>query len=159
MLTLIRITADLVPTIIDFASTPETVGVGEQVTLRWKTRNAQADGVVIDPEIGAVEPSGSLSVVVSKTTTYTLRLSALDMDDVTRAVTVTIDSLQPGEKLVARVRSAGGGWKRGRGFSYSELRSAGLSVVDAKRWSMSFDKRRRTAHRANVEMIRRLVDA
>ena len=155
VLTLIRISADPVPTIIYFTSTPETVGIGEQATLRWETRNAEADGVVIDPEMGAVEPSGSLTVVVPKMTTYTLRLTASGMDDVTRAVTVTI----AGEKPFARVRSVGGGWKRGKGFSYCELRSAGLTVVDARRLLMSVDKRRRTKHRANVETIRRLIDA
>ena len=51
-LTLIRVSADPVPKIISFTSKPKTVAVGEQVTLRWTTQDAEADGIVINPEIG-----------------------------------------------------------------------------------------------------------
>ena len=160
VLTLIRVSADSVPTIISFACEPATVDAGEQTTLRWETRNAEAGGVVIDPEIGAVESSGSLKVAFFKTTTYTLRLTASGMDDVTKAVTVTASSPpQPGEKQVARVRRVGGGWKQGKGFSYGELRAAGLTAADATRRSMPIDKRRRSTHRANVETMKRLTDS
>ena len=160
VLALIQVSADPVPTIMSFTCEPETVGAGEQTTLRWKTRNAEADGVVIDPEIGAVESSGSLEVALFKTATYTLRLMASGMDDVTKAITVTVVSpLQPNEKPIARVRRVGGEWKQGKGFSCGELRAAGLTAADARRRSMPIDKRRRTTHRANVETMRRLINA
>lgn len=128
--------------------------------MRWKTRDAEADGVGIDPEIGAVESSGSLEVTPSETTTYTLRLTASDMDDVRKAVTVTVGfPPQAGEKPVAYVRRADGGWKHGKGFSYGELRAAGLTAAEATQWSIPVDKRRRSTHRANVETIGRLIDA
>ena len=160
VLTLIRISADPVPAIISFTHEPGTVGTGEHATLRWKTRNAEAEGVVIDPEIGLVQSSGCLKVAPLKTTTYTLRLTAPGMDDVTKAVTVTVrPSPQSGGKPIALVRRAGGGWRHGKGFSHSELRAASLVVADALRWSMPIDKRRRTTHPANIETIRRSIDA
>ena len=160
VLTLIRISADPAPTIISFTNEPETVGAGEQATLRWKTRNAEADGVVIDPEIGAVESSGSLEVALFKTRTYTLRLTASGTDDVTKTVTLTVrPPPQAGEKPIAHVRRAGGGWKHGKGFSYGEIRAAGLTVADATRRSMPIDKRRRSTHPANIETIGRSIDA
>ena len=159
-LTLIRVSADPVPKIISFTSKPKTVAVGEQVTLRWTTQDAEADGIVINPEIGGVDWSGSLELALFKTTTYTLRLTASGMDDVTRTVTVTVTSpLQPGEKPIARVRRVGGGWKPGKGFSYGELRVAGLTAASAARRSIPIDRRRRSTHQANIEMIGGLIDA
>ena len=82
------------------------------------------------------------------------------MDDVTRTVTVTVTSpLQPGEKPIARVRRVGGGWKPGKGFSYGELRVAGLTAASAARRSIPIDRRRRSTHQANIEMIGGLIDA
>ena len=159
-LTLIHISANPAPTIIFFTHEPETVGAGEHATLRWKTRNAAADGVVIDPEIGAVESSGSLEVAPFKTRTYTLRLTASGMDDVTKTVTVTVRPARlAARKPIAHVRRAVGGWKHGKGFSYGEIRAAGLTVADATRHSMPIDKRRRSTHRTNIETIGRSIDA
>ena len=160
VLALIRISADPTPTIISFTHEPDTVGAGEQVMLRWKTRNAKAGGVVIDPDVGAVETSGSLQVAPYKTRTFTLRLTAFGMNDVTKTVTVTVrPSLQAGEKPIAHVRRARGGWKHGKGFSYGEIRAAGLTVADARHRSLPIDKRRRSTHRANMETIGKSIDA
>ena len=83
-LALIQVSADPMPTIISFTREPATVAAGEQVTLRWATRNAESAGVAISPEIGPVALSGSLGVAPSKTTTYMLRLTASSKDDVTK---------------------------------------------------------------------------
>ena len=158
--TLILISADPAPTIISFTHEPETVGAGEQATLRWKTRNAEADGVVIDPEIGAVKSSSSLQVALFKTRTYTLRLTAFGTDDVTKTVTVTVRPPAQGSEIpIAHVRRACGGWKYGKGFSYGEIRAAGLTVAEAKRRSMSIDKRRQSTHRSNIETIEKSINA
>ena len=160
VLTLIRISADPAPTIIFFTHKTEAVGAREQAMLCWKTRNAEADSVVIDPEIGAVESSGSLEVALSKTRTYTLRLTASGMDDVTKTVTVTVrPTPQAGEKPIAYVKRVGGGWKHGKGFSYGEIQAAGLTVAGVTPRSMPIDKRRRSTHPANIETIGRLIDA
>ena len=160
ILTLIRVFADPLPAIISFICELATIPAEKQATLRWATQNAEAGGVVIDPEIGAVESSGTLEVAPSETTAYTLRLSASGVDDVMKTVTVTVASPpQPNEKPIARVMRAGGVWKQGKGFSCGELRAAGLTAADAPRRSMPLDKRRRTTHRANVETIRRLTDS
>lgn len=156
-LPLLRVLADPAPMIQYFTCTPDAAGVRGQGTLHWKARNTEVDGVVIEPQIGPVQPSGSLKVMVARTTTYTLRLVTPGIDDVVATATLAL-SLESDKIPVARVRRATGGWKRGRGFSYSELRSAGLTVLDARRWGIRVDKRRRSTHRVNVEAIRRLVD-
>ncbi len=48
------------------------------------------------------------------------------------------------------VRDARGDWRTGKGFSPSELREAGLSLADASRLHIRFDKRRRNTHPVNV---------
>ena len=159
-LALIQVSADPMPTIISFTREPATVAAGEQVTLRWATRNAESGGVAISPEIGPVALSGSLGVAPSKTTTYMLRLTASSKDDVTKTVTVTVrPSHQSGEKPIACVRRAAGRWRHGKGFSDGEIRAAGLTVAGATQRSLPFDKRRRSTHRANIERIKRSIDA
>ena len=159
-LTLVRVSRDPVPMIISFTCEPATVIAGGQATLRWTARDTEAASAAIDPGIGAVEPNGSLEITPPKNTTYTLRLTASGLEDVTKAVTVTVSSLsQSDEKPSARVIRANGGWKYGKGFSYGELEEAGLATADAARRSVPIDRRRRSAHRENVETIRRLIDA
>lgn len=52
----------------------------------------------------------------------------------------------------AYVKSRARGWRPGRGFSYNEIRSAGLVPGEV---SVSVDSRRRTTHCANVETLGR----
>ena len=157
-LNLIRVSADPAPTIVSFMNEPTAVTAGEQATLRWETRNAETDGMVIDPDIGKVETSGSRMVAPLETTTYTLRLTVTGLDDVTKAVTVTVDS-PPDGKLIARVRNGHGGWRHGRGFSLGELEAASVTLIDEMRGMMPIDRRRRSTHKINIDTIRRLTDA
>lgn len=53
---------------------------------------------------------------------------------------------------VAYVKSRAKGWRPGKGFSYNEIKSAGLVPGEV---SVSVDSRRRTAHCANVETLGR----
>ena len=158
VLPLIRVSADPVPTIISFTCVPMAVNAGEKATLRWKTRNAETDGVAIDPGIGAVELGDALEIAPRKTTTYTLRLTASGMDDVTESVTVNFLP-RPDEKPVALVKHNGGGCRRGKGFSLGELRASGLTVSDVSPRSMPIDKRWRSTHQANIVTIGRLINA
>ena len=46
-------------------------------------------------------------------------------------------------------------WMReGRGFSLGEIRRAGLTLHEAKRLGIPVDKRRRTTHLRNVQMLK-----
>jgi large subunit ribosomal protein L13e len=42
----------------------------------------------------------------------------------------------------------------GRGFSTEELKKAGLNLAEAKRLKIPVDKRRKTAHDQNVEVVK-----
>ena len=116
VMALIRVSADPIPEIIAFTLEPAMVTVGETATLNWLTQNTEVCGVVIDSGLGSMESSGSMRVTPSETTTYTLRLTAPDMDDVTRDVTVEVRARpQPEEKLIAQTKRTGGGWRPRQG--------------------------------------------
>ena len=152
MLALIQVSADPVPTIISFTCAPVVLSAGGKAVLHWKTQNAEAEGTAIEPGIGAVEPGGALEVSPCQTTTYTLKLAASGMDDVTRSVTVKL-LLRPDERPIAMVRRGGGGWRRGKGFSLYELRALGLTAADVSPRSIPIDKNRRSTHQVNIITI------
>ena len=159
VLSLIRVNADPLPAVVSFAREPPTVATGEVVTLSWRTRNTEPGGVAIMPEIGAVEESGSVTVMPPKSTTFTLRLAASGIEDVTQSVLVTVRSrAEVAGRLVARVKRVGGGWRDARGFSVGELLAAGVTGREAVRRAFSIDRRRRSTHAANVSALMREID-
>ena len=156
----IRIPADPVPAIISFAAEPDALRAGATAKLRWQTRNAEPDSVAIEPGVGAVESSGSVGITPRETMNYTLKLKNSGVGEVTKAITVTVLSLMDLEnKPAAWVKRTGGGWKRGKGFSYGEFRAAGVTVAFETCGSMPADRRRRSVHPANIDTIRGLLDA
>ena len=160
IVSLIVISADPVPEIVSFTAEPATILAGDEATLEWTTRDAGDARAAIEPDAGVVESEGIHTVSPTETTLYTLTLAISDADDIRKTVTVTVNSLPPPVgQPVARVMSPAGGWRRGKGFSTGELRDAGLTVRDAVDRSISFDRRRRTTHRVNVEAIRSMLDA
>jgi len=158
---LIVISADPMPEIVSFTAEPATVVLGEETVLEWMTRNAGDALVAIEPDAGVVEADGTYTIRPAETTRYTLTLTVLGADDISRTAMVTVVSppAAPDERPTPRVMSAGGGWRTGKGFSSSELQDAGLMVNEAADRSIPTDRRRRTSHRANVETIRSMLDA
>ena len=151
-LTLIRVTADPVPEIISFTADSTVVRPGEIVLLQWSTENASPEDITISPGIGQADTNGSKSVTLEQTTTFTLRLTALDMGDVIKTVTVTVLS----DKPFASVKSPNrGGWRQGKGFSDGELSAAGISPTDTMSLSIPIDKRRRSSHNTNIAALMR----
>ena len=66
------------------------------------------------------------------------------------------ESLEPAlaeNGIFPLVRDARGVWRPGKGFSRGELREAGLSLADASRLHIRFDKRRRNTHPVNVASL------
>ncbi len=45
----------------------------------------------------------------------------------------------------------------GRGFSLEEIKQAGISIKEAKARGIPIDKRRKTAHKWNVEALKKIV--
>jgi hypothetical protein len=80
------------PEISAFTAEPLTIKRGESATLTWQTINA--DSCKIEPLVGAVGPSDSVSVTPIETTTYTLTAAGTG-DPATAAVTVTIENSAP----------------------------------------------------------------
>ena len=158
---LIVISADPMPEIDSFTAEPATVFLGEETVLEWMTRNADDARVAIHPDAGVVETDGTYTVRPAETTKYTLTLSVLGTDDISRTATVTVVSptTTSDERPIPRVMSTGGGWRTGKGFTSSEIQDAGLTVKEAADRSIPIDRRRRTSHRANVEAIRSMLDA
>ncbi|MCS7364239.1 MAG: ribosomal protein L13e [archaeon GB-1867-035] len=48
-------------------------------------------------------------------------------------------------------------WKIGRGFSIGELKEAGLTVKEALKLGLRIDKRRKSIHEENIEIIRKYI--
>ena len=156
---LIVIFADPMPEIVSFTADPATVFAGQEAILEWTTRNAGDALVAIEPDVDVDDSDGTCTVRPTETTQYTLTLAVSGADDISRTVTVTVDSPPgPGERPAARVMSPVGGWRSGKGFSTGELQDAGLTVTEAVDHSIPIDRRRRTSHRANVEAIRSMLD-
>ena len=58
--------------------------------------------------------------------------------------------------MKAIVKGHTGRERVGRGFSKGELKSAGLTLQDAKKLGIYVDKRRRSVHEKNVEALKEL---
>ena len=58
------------PVITGFAADPGSITTGSDTILRWKVQNAEA--VSIDPDVGVVEPAGSIAVQPEETTSYVI---------------------------------------------------------------------------------------
>lgn len=155
---IVSIPADPVPKIISFTCEPMVATSGETVILYWNTENTEPEKVEISPAIGPVEASGSVQITIHKTTKYTLRLYASDMDDVTQDLTVAINHPQPQStgKPIAYVKT-GREWRQGKGFSRAEICATGLTYAKAKHQSISIDKRRRSKHQYNIGTLRRVT--
>ena len=156
-LTLVRVAADPRPEIVRFRAIPNPVEPGEEAVLSWETRNADEVEVTVNPHIGTVDPSGETTVNPVRTTIYALRLRALGMEDVLRRVTVRVGTAHQRRMVFAAVRRGGANWRRGKGFSRRELCASGWTVPNAStsRW-LRLDLRRRSAHSANIGVLRRL---
>ena len=155
-LPLIRVSAD--PAILSFRSEPAKIEAGQRAMLHWTTRNAEPDGVMLDPGIGAVPACGRIAVTPTEITTFTLRIATSGTEDVTRSATVTVlPPAQPGKAAVARVARQDGRWRRGRGYSFGELRAADLTEADVRCHCIRVDSRRRSTHSTNVDTLRKAI--
>ena len=155
LLSLIRLSTDPIPEIAKFVAEPVVLNAGEEAVLSWATRNTEGVRVVVDPEIGVVEPNGSQCIAPAETSTYKLRLTASGVDDVAESVTVMVNRScnRVRDNRIALVKRTNGKYRCGKGFSDGEIRSAGLTA-DALSGSIRVDRRRRSVHPVNIEMIR-----
>jgi len=53
-----------------------------------------------------------------------------------------------------KIHRSDGKERNGRGFSFEELKKAGLNMAEAKKLEIPIDKRRKTAHQQNVQKIK-----
>lgn len=153
----LTLVADPLPAITSFAVDQGTILTGETVTLHWSTRHALPGGVAIKPGVGPVEPNGTVEVTPAARTTYTLRLKVVGRVDITESVTVNV-ALESREDSPSALVKCIYGWRCGKGFSRGELKQAG-SNPNRRTWDVPFDKRRRSIHQQNVEIIQELSNA
>jgi len=73
-----------------FSADPSAIAPGDPSTLTWSV--SHADSITIAPDIGSVDPAGSLVVSPSETTDYTLTASGLGG---TTAKSITVTVIQP----------------------------------------------------------------
>ncbi len=161
-ITLILIQADPKPDIVSFTATPSTIFAGQEASLRWVVRNAGCAHITIEPDIGRCpdESDGTCIVRPTDSTQYKLTLSASDLVDICKTVSINVKSPSiPIDNTTPRVKFQTSEWRNGKGFSIGELREAGLAVTEALYRSIPIDKRRRSSHHTNVETLRRILDA
>jgi len=77
------------PIITQFSADSLSIKAGTQATLRWDVAGAQVD-VRIDPLVGNVPSTGSVSVVLAVTTTFTLNARAPNGSSSQRVLTVIV---------------------------------------------------------------------
>jgi archaellum component FlaG (FlaF/FlaG flagellin family) len=75
------------PIINSFKADPENINTGDNCTLSWDVTGATS--IIIDNGIGSVAGSGSITIWVPTTTTYTLT-AANTVGNVTKSVLVTV---------------------------------------------------------------------
>ncbi len=85
----VTVTVNFPPT-VSLSASPETILAGQQATLTWATENAAA--VSIEPGVGAVQASGSVSLSPAESTTYTLTATG---PGGTAKATATVTVLKP----------------------------------------------------------------
>ena len=160
IVSLIAVSADPMPEILSFVAHPATIFSGDEAVLEWATLNTGDTRVSIDPDAGPVDSIGAFSVRPTKTTRYTLAVAISGTSGIHSTVTVTVGHQLPAPRTrpAARVLSTGGAWRWGKGFSLRELQDVGMTLQEAATRSIPVDRRRRTSHRANVEILRSMLD-
>ncbi len=83
----IEVREEVAPPTVTLSADPGTIMVGESSTLTWNSTNA--DSCVIEPGIGSVDVSGSITVSPTETTTYTITATGLG-GTATASVTVAV---------------------------------------------------------------------
>ena len=86
------VTVTLPPPTVNIFANPEMILLGESSTLSWNS--VYADTCVIEPDIGAVDKNGSITVSPTETTMYTITATGSGGTD-TKSVTVRVDYLPP----------------------------------------------------------------
>ena len=85
--------------ITQFYANPATITSGQSSTLIWVTQGATS--VTISPNVGTVNPSGSVSVSPTTTTTYTLTATGPN-GTVNQSTTVSVGAVTPGMPQIVR---------------------------------------------------------
>ena len=89
-----------------------------------------------------VEPEGRREIKPLRTTTYTLKLTDPDLEDMIRTVTVTVGPLPcVGDRPIAQVLDEHGRWRSGKGFSMGRT---GCCRFDEGRCGSPLDSNRPT---------------
>jgi len=83
----VEITQEIPNPTVSISTTPAEIQLGESSTLTWIS--IDTDSCTIEPDIGGVDPSGSLVVSPNETTTYTITAAGLG-GTATDTVTVTV---------------------------------------------------------------------
>lgn len=83
----VEITEDVPVPTVSLSVVPASILSGGSATLTW--RSTHADAVIIEPDVGSVDPSGSVSVSPTESITYTVTATGLG-GTVKDEVTVTV---------------------------------------------------------------------
>lgn len=84
--------------ISSFDASPDSIRAGESAVLNWHVSGVS--NVTIEPEIGTVDPAGTLNISPSVTTSYKLIASNGDTEDVAYCTVTVEENTLPAEKNI-----------------------------------------------------------
>ena len=76
---------------VEITASPDAIHPGESATLTWNSTDAES--CAIEPGIGEVAPSGSMTVSPTETTTYTITASGFGGDEISDQATINVNPL------------------------------------------------------------------
>lgn len=151
---LLKVAADQLPEIAEFAVRPTRTRIGGTVAVRWRVERCEGVEVSLEPDVGPVDPEGQCSIRVERRTRVALQLAADGMDDIVRELVV---ELEPAASLTPRPvpcpRTARG-HRRAKGFSLGEM----AAVVGSAGLPVRCDRRRRSVHSMNIASLERWIN-
>lgn len=88
-----QINADVLPVSVAITASPGTIVVGQSSNLNWSSTDAT--NITITPNVGSVNPYGSMNVFPAQTTTYTIVGTNSTGGSATASATITVNQPQP----------------------------------------------------------------
>ncbi len=152
-LNILAMPAALKPEIVRFICEPAQIMPGQAAFLSWQTRHTADAAIRLTPGNGAVPATGEMRVSPAATTDYTLTIHLPEAEAIAKTIRLPVLAPpEPGATPVIAYVKAGGGWRRGKGFSRGELAAAGFPTgPDAG--NIKTDQRRKSIHQRNIDTL------
>ena len=104
------------------------------------------------------QPLNAKALLGARCGEVTLPLVQIAADPAPATAVADSSTHAPRTRLAPWVKRPHGGQRPGKGFSFGELRETGLDKAAATRLAIPVDRRRRSAHTVNINLLRKLAN-